>query len=324
MAETTNDELMGDEVVTAVCPVCNSAKTHFNRKYPYHSDIFSGCSVMSCDNCGMVFANPMPEDALLHEYNNAYFENAHGGISKNKLTIAFHSAINLTRVLYVEKFKQEKNRTIRSVLEIGPGPGHFARHWLQRNGETTNYTAVDSDLSCYQILADMGINVYDDIAKLPQGNLFDLVVISHVLEHTSHPKGFIESCTRMLSPGGILFIEVPCKDYEHKKFIEPHLLFFDKEPLRQLLANTGFADIRLSYHGNTIRDLKQGESLFQRILNKIKNALLVRGVYFPFSIKETGLEFFSDPLERAVIKPFKAHIEQDAESWWLRALAIKK
>ena len=149
-------------------------------------------------------------------------------------------------------------------------------------------------------------------------------MISHVLEHTSEPAAFIDHCTKYLLPGGVLFIEVPCKDYEHKEIDEPHLLFFDKEPMQQFLTNKGFDDIQLSYHGNTITDLSKPTSLFGKIYSKGRNFLLGKGILFPFSIKENGLNKIDDPLERAVIKPFKAHITQDVPSWWLRAIAIKK
>ena len=149
--------------------------------------------------------------------------------------MAFHSAINLLRVLYVENFLKNESHTIKSVLEIGPGPGHFARHWLKRHIETGSYIAVDSDTSCYQILAAMGVTTYEDLKQIPDQKHFDLVVISHVLEHTADPKVFIDDCTKLLSPGGILFIEVPCNDHQHKNTIEPHLLFFDKKPMELLL-----------------------------------------------------------------------------------------
>ena len=272
----------------------------------------------------MVYTSPMPSDETLQKYNSGYFENAHGGINVNPLTAAFFSAINLLRVIYVESYAQKNNCQIKKVLEVGPGGGQFAKHWINRHPDIMQYAGVESDKICYPNLASSGVSVYAKTDEIDTDICFDLVVISHVLEHTSHPAEFISDCTKLLSPGGILFIEVPCKDYEHKALDEPHLLFFDKKPMQLFLAKSGFTNILTSYHGNTIADLKKSPSLYKKILEKIRNFLLGKGILFPFSGSEVGLEGVNNALERACIKPFKAHVEQNQPSWWLRAIAIKK
>jgi 2-polyprenyl-3-methyl-5-hydroxy-6-metoxy-1,4-benzoquinol methylase len=155
-------------------------------------------------------------------------------VTTDKLGVAFHSAINLVRVLHVEAFQKAHNITVRNVLEIGPGSGQFADKWLSRHKETQSYFGIESDPSCHEKLTAIGVTVSADPGTLRADQRFDLVVISHVLEHTIDPVKFLTGCTQLLSPGGILFIEVPCKDYEHKEMDEPHLLFFDKEPMESV------------------------------------------------------------------------------------------
>ena len=60
----------------------------------------------------------------------------------------------------------------------------------------------------------------------------DVIIISHVLEHVSDPKGFLSFANSFLKKGGALFVEIPCNDFQHKTIMEPHLLFFDKKPLK--------------------------------------------------------------------------------------------
>ena len=272
----------------------------------------------------MVFVNPMPDEVLLEEYNSGYFDNAHGGLQTHPLTVAFHSAINLLRVLYVERFIEKEKISVHRVLEIGPGGGHFARQWMKRNPQTSQYTGVESDKSCHTKLISSNVDVFLSMDEVPADREFDLVVISHVLEHTSNPGDFIKNCTRLLKQSGILFIEVPCKDFEHKKLDEPHLLFFDKGPMELFLSGLGFNSIETSYYGKTISDLRKPISFINKCKEKMRNQLLSRGILFPYSGFEKGLEEMNDPLERACVKPFKAHIEQKEPSWWLRAICIKK
>lgn len=265
----------------------------------------------------------MPDETALKEYNAGYFDNAHGGMQTHPLTVAFHSAINLLRVVYVEHFQQQQKASVRSVLEIGPGGAHFARHWMKRIPQTNEYTGVESDLSCHQNLISTGVDTFSSIEEIPSNREFDLVVISHVLEHTDNPSAFVKACTKQLRSGGILFIEVPCNDYQHKESVEPHLLFFDKHPMQLFLNNAGFGNVRTTYHGKTIETLQKRESGFQKLFSAAKNFLLNKGMVSFFAAKEPGLEEINNSTERAVIKPFKAHIEQTKPAWWLRAIAIK-
>lgn len=307
----------------AVCPVCGATDSNVLRKYRYQNAIFAGCSLVGCDRCGMVFAHPVPSEEELRQYNEGYFDNAHGGIATHPLTTAFYSAISRLRMEYVEAYLGRRSLSAQHILEIGPGTGYFAKHWLEKH-PSAYYAGVESDASCYSNLEKYGVHVYPTLDSVPQEQRFGLVVISHVLEHTTDPAGFLSACTEWLSPGGVLFIEVPCNDYQHKSLDEPHLLFFDKGPMGLLLDTVGFRDIQLSYHGNTIESLKQTPSFFQRFEKRLRNFLLNRGFVSWFSSTEKGMERMSDPLERAVIKPFGAHMEQPQPAWWLRAIAIKK
>ena len=129
--------------------------------------------------------------------------------------------------------------------------------------------------------------------------------------------------TKDLSPGGVLFIEVPCTDYKHKNVDEPHLLFFDKKSMHELLSRLSFSDIQLSYHGQGIEDLRS-VPFITKAFRFARAKVISFGITAPFAAKRKGMEILPDPLERAVVAPFKAHTESAEPSWWLRALAIKK
>ena len=82
---------------------------------------------------------------------------------------------------------------------------------------------------------------------------FDVVIISHVLEHVSNPIEFLKLMTLKLREGGVLYIDVPCLDYLHKDLDEPHLLFFDKKPMNILLEHLNFKKIEINYFGKLIK-----------------------------------------------------------------------
>jgi len=126
----------------------------------------------------------------------------------------------------------------------------------------------------------------------------------------------------LLGKNGVLFVEVPCLDYQFKEVDEPHLLFFDKPSLDNLLYSFQLSGISTSYHGKPIKS-RQGISMGERMVRAVRHRLLARGIHYPFSRKRPGLECVEPPLERAIVAPFLAHVEQDVPSWWLRALATK-
>lgn len=301
----------------SACPVCLGEATRSVAPFRHEAAIFAGCMRAVCDSCGMSFASPMPSDPMLAEYNAAYFANAHGGPPTNRGAIAFFSAIARLRLAYLERFISRYHIGVEKVLELGPGPGYFARSWLAAH-ERGSYSALETDKSCHAALCDLGVELVDHVDMTP----VDAVVMCHVLEHVPDPFGFVKTATQGLRPGGVAFIEVPCRDWEHKVLDEPHILFFDKESMLRLLSRLGFVDIELGYFGQPISALKR-VSRFERMLASVRTRMINLGVVAPFAKTRPGMESLSDPFERAMVGPFMAHKESVEPAWWLRAVARK-
>lgn len=264
----------------------------------------------------------MPSNIALEQYNLSYFSSAHGGQPNSRIAIAFFSGIARLRIEHVNRFLVANNITVTRILECGPGTGFFARAWLEKFPQT-EYLAIETDKSCHKLLQELGVKLVDGAQSRTASSIVDLVVMSHVLEHVPRPTEFIMEATLNLRDGGALFVEVPCQDYEHKATDEPHLLFFDKNPMEHLLRLAGFKNIATSYHGVPISRLQSPQRL-RTLLLSIRARLIARGVIAPFRRVFPGMEVLSDPLERAAIAPFQAHCESPNPAWWLRALAIKQ
>lgn len=300
-----------------VCPVCGSGSTKAVAPFRFKNPVFTGCSRAVCADCGMVFASPMPSDAELLAYNASYFSTAHGGQPTSPSVIAFFSGIARLRLAFVKRFLGRQKIAVHRVLELGPGPGFFAESWMEQSPNSV-YSVVETDSSCHGRLLALGAQLVDVADVVPA----DLVVMSHVLEHVSDPVAFVRTATSGLRQGGALFIEVPCRDWEHKALDEPHVLFFDKKPMQQLLAELGFCAIEIAYYGRPLSELRS-ESWLHTKLMAVRGKLISWGVVTPFSRKAAGLETLASPLERAMVAPFCAHRESTEPAWWLRAVARK-
>ena len=307
--------------MTAICPVCESGDTAIQAKYRSDNHIFDEINRILCRECGMVFAAPLPTAKDLEIFNSNYYEAAHGGQATHKSARAFFSGIALLRIAHLQRYLTKHKTTVSRILELGPGPGYFAQHWLNYE-PNSSYYAIETDVTLHDTLKELGVQLLGISDEDTRPDLLDLVVMSHVLEHIPNPREFLEQATNKLKTGGALFIEVPCRDFEHKLIDAPHLLFFDKLPMTHLLANLGFTLIEVSYHGKLITDLRSTTPT-QAMWQKVRAKLIRLGLVSPFSRTHLGMEPVVDPYARAVIAPFQAHRESHNPAWWLRAVALK-
>lgn len=303
------------------CPVCRSTDVEVSGSYRATHSIFNELNRAHCQQCGMVFANPMPCEADLIDYNASYFVSAHGGQPQNSQATAFFSGIARLRMAHVERYLGGRNIAVSSLLEFGPGSGFFARNWLTKYPQTV-YSACETDTSCHASLQVIGVQLVEAYALAAEASAIDLVVMSHVIEHVSNPMEFLKHATRNLCKGGVIFIEVPCRDWEHKPIDEPHLLFFDKGSMHLLLRRADFEDIQVSYHGQEI-ELLSSASMWRSKFMALRSKLIALGLVAPFARIRPGMEVLTDSLERAAVAPFQAHCETQKPAWWLRAVARK-
>lgn len=299
------------------CPVCKSDAVQIVAEYRHKSPIFDKCKRAKCDSCGMSFASPMPPNQGLLDYNAAYIINAHGKSPNSISTTAFFTGIAKLRRNYVMQYLTRRKIPVETVLEFGPGPGFFARSWME--AELSNsYLAIESDVSCHDSLRGLGVELIEQANNCS----VDLVVMSHVLEHVPNPINFLQDAAGALRSSGVIFIEVPYLDWEHKAMDEPHVLFFEKETLLGLLKGIGFSDVEVNYFGAPIEKLKKIHWFDNKIAG-VRTRLIENGFYTPFARRQVGMENLFNPIERAMIGPSLAHKESAVPSWWVRALARK-
>ena len=281
--------------------------------------------MFQCLECEMVFANPPPTGPELEEYNTAYFDNAHQGLNTSEEGLCFFSGIAQLRLHHFLSYAECCGISLRRVLEIGPGHGFLCKHFKAKIPDLA-YVAVESDLSLHSRLEKLGAEVYSDLSDVPEES-FDMVVASHVLEHLSEPVEFARALHCLIAPGGCIFIEVPCRDFEFKDMDEPHLLFFDKPGMERLLQQIGFREIVLSYHGQEITKMValQGASVQTGLRVRIarKCGRIYTRCAGKIGIGDKGPASIDDVATWAAVRQYEAHLTREEPSWWLRAMAKK-
>ena len=119
------------------CPICQSEAIIFQDDYRYDHPCFSNLKRVSCSECELNFATPMPMAASLNDYNASYHNSAHGGSDRNIKQQAFFSGLAKTRLDFIKKNVYLNRQNNYNVLEIGPGPGAFIKVWMEAFKKST-------------------------------------------------------------------------------------------------------------------------------------------------------------------------------------------
>lgn len=136
------------------------------------------------------------------------------------------------------------------LLDVGFGCGAFL-DLAQQVG--WHVYGVDSDPVSVANAKNAGLNVrlgrieaFADMA-----GQFDVITLSHVIEHVHDPVGVLEHAYALLKPGGWLYVDTPNIDAvghanfkEHWRGLEVprHLLIFNGVALERVLQGIGFDD----------------------------------------------------------------------------------
>jgi 2-polyprenyl-3-methyl-5-hydroxy-6-metoxy-1,4-benzoquinol methylase len=163
----------------------------------------------------------------------------------------------------------------KKLLDVGAGNGEFLKlmkmlGWVVE-GTETDERAVNYARSNHALTMHLGF--LSDI-KLPD-NTYDVITLSHVIEHVFNPEELMLECKRLLKPGGRLVILTPNSgSLAHRKFgkywrgleIPRHMFVFSVKNFSILAQKTGFicetltSSARIArYLYSTSTHIKQGK-----------------------------------------------------------------
>lgn len=225
------------------CPICESksfspflnVKDHMVSK-----EIFS---IVSCDNCGFRFTNPLPneEEAGRFYQDEAYV--SHSSTQKGFINKVYNQVRKVTlnqKLKWVNQFSHGKN-----LLDIGCGTGHFAA-LMNKNGYKV--TGLEPDPIARENAKAMNKIDVKDISELSniKSESIDVITMWHVLEHVYSLNESIRDYNRILKKDGVLLVAVPnLESYDaqfYKEFwaaydVPRHLYHFRKIDIMNLFRN---------------------------------------------------------------------------------------
>lgn len=199
------------------CPICKEVKfsPFLNAiDYTVSRETFS---IVSCDNCGFHFTNPIPTADKIGDYYKSESYVSHSSTNKgliNKLYQMVRKRTLKQKVKLVSRLVSG-----REILDIGAGTGHFLNACKLANWNTLGLEP-DSDARNFA-KKEFGVDLQstESLHNLPEKSR-DAITMWHVLEHVYDLRGDVEQITKVLKDDGVLVVAVPNRssfDAKHYK-----------------------------------------------------------------------------------------------------------
>ena len=319
------------------CPICDSAGTaEVSGVYDW---MFGSCSnewrYMKCIDCDSLYLSPRLLDEHISIAYSKYYTHADADTivansKKKSLKLKllnsyiasseksnFIDALKRVMLYPIKNFLAAKSRHISeltpgSVLDFGCGNGEFMLLSKSFGWETKGYDLDESAVfSARKLGLDVSQGGISDLIN-EESDKYDLITLSHVIEHVYEPHKLIQECYRLLKPGGRLWLETPNSRSlgltlfgKYWRGLEPprHIVLFNFNSMSNILLSSGFSEMEKRKHPfsstymsvkserNRMLSLSSGQSV-----TKMNVVSLARLSVFSFFIEVTQ-SIFQDKSE---------------------------
>ena len=234
------------------CPVCQNNTTNEILKVEFKllddHPMDGGYNLTQCTKCGFIYADTQVSQDQLDDY----YKNLSKYEDKVVSTGGGYNSADHARIVDTAKFIAEHlpNKSSR-IIDIGCSNGGLLKEFSALGYQ--ELTGVDPSLQCVNTtIQNVGcpcfhyslFDIPNDLGK------FDVVILTHVLEHILDVRGTIRILDRLLLPGGIIYIECPnashYSDVIHaplQEFNSEHINHFNERSFENLMGEFEFNKI---------------------------------------------------------------------------------
>ncbi len=188
---------------------------NLDERYDYHS----------CVACHFVFQHPLPSLEKIATFYpddySVYEEQSRlkliSGIRKSILkkyygyshlsTSIFNDLVSPVLKLFSQKFEVPYTKNGK-LLDVGCGNGRYLDGMKKLGWQTQG---VEFNASAVEVCKLSGLTVHhgDLFSACLESNTFEVINVSHVIEHVPNPVAFFTELARVLKPNGSLVIKTP-------------------------------------------------------------------------------------------------------------------
>jgi len=242
------------ELEYCACSLCSSSKAKTLMTF----DQFGfPIGTVECEECGFVYTNPRPTEAYMKVFYEKYFWFFFQG--RVKISERFFRR-QRTREWAVLKYSRcaPYLSKAKNVLEIGAGSGLFLDQ-VRKNLPGTSVAGIEPDPQMAEYCrSELKLDVQTGFFQDYQGeNVFDVIVLFHVVEHLFEFTSLFQFVRKHLAPGGVLIMEAPDVDGAWKTVFMiqlSHMHLFSPRTIKNLFLAKGFEVLQVSRLQNELDD----------------------------------------------------------------------
>jgi len=257
--------------------------------------------VLRCAVCGLEQTYPLPSPEDLKElYEGHYNFGGERDTTYTRIREWFHSSpVYRLWLLLDGDISFHRSKGAGRLLDIGCNEGRglkiYSRNGFHAEGLELNETAA-------RVAREEGFIVHTCLLQEFQpSHLYDVAVLSNVLEHSLNPREMLADVRRILKSDGQVWISCPNnRSWQRKMFgrdwanwhVPFHIVHFSAATLENVLLESGFTKVEI---GQITPALWVAANLIvaafarpNRVTKELRNALLVmflmlcaRGLFFP-------------------------------------------
>lgn len=209
-------------------------------------------NIFICNNCGFIFTNSYIDYELISNYYRKVSKYEGDGFGK----------VDESKELMTKRqfaFISNSGISYETVLDIGASTGFNLKTFKDNGKKVSGVEPSARNKKTAKILygIDLFNGMYNEFYKKNEDKKFDLIFMSHVLEHTFEPCEIIKKiCSQNRK---YLYVEVP--SFEMQTSAEPfgcffyeHVNHFTVNSLKYLLEMHGYSAVKISIEFNVANE----------------------------------------------------------------------
>jgi SAM-dependent methyltransferase len=234
------------------CACCGSSSftaTCYNDRYNF------GIRTVVCNNCGLIFTSPRPENAWFKDFYRYHYRRYYEDVAIPDEAYLNKDWVQGRHQRNVELLSSYLPKSGR-LLDVGCAEGTFLHLFTQKFPQWEAQGIEPSEdfssfARSYYRLASIDTGEIEDLCNYPPYS-YNLITASHVLEHLLDPNFLFIIARRLLKDQGLLFVDIPdaeSKDCGIGHLHIAHVYHFSEKSLTNFFHKHGF-EIIMSQRGN--------------------------------------------------------------------------
>jgi len=239
------------EIESVDCFICGSSeKEEIAKAKDFDAGYDIDWRVVRCSHCGFVYTDPRPTMACMLKY---FYPDDYVCYQQDSLDKLSQAALGFRWNIALLFLKREIEKVLPNphearILDVGCAHGRILKFFRERTDWHMVGVEPIAEVAAEAKLTGAEVHVATlENAHLPE-NHFDVVLMSHVLEHIENPDLTVREVHRILKPEGHLIAFMPDHDGEDRRrlgslwwgyHLPRHLYHFDYDSISRLLEQRG-------------------------------------------------------------------------------------